>query len=268
MNSTLDFKEKKAVPKGNAKSNILLLRGSGTFLNAPSAVLQQLGQLHVANSEQEAMELLQEVVDIRLIILDMALNGGSDYKLLKYLKMNSVYQQLPLVHIAPAAEHKGRFTAVCYKVSDFSLSEIPTEVLPEFVHKILEQEQDQPADHHGIRTAYASGKLLSAEEIAWMNELESLVLQHLSDTSYDTSQLAYELLLSRSTLSRKVQYLFGINPGQYITRIRMEKALYFLQNRSYSSIARIASAVGFKHAPSFSRCFQQHFGMPPSELFK
>lgn len=266
MNAVLNLKEKKAVPQAIPHSNVLLVQDSQKPFHRHSDLLHPFCQLHVAHTEQEAMELLQEVLHFRLIISDMAMLTAGNFKLLKYLKLNGAYHRLPLVNIMPAPEDPNRFVSFCFNMSDFSLQELQAEEFSTFIKKMLDGEDRQPADHHGVRTSYATGKLLSTEEIKWMNELESLVTLHLSDPSYDTAKMAFDLHLSKSTLSRKIQYLFGINPGQYITRIRMEKALHYLENRHYSSIAQVASAVGFRHAGSFSRCFHQHFGMAPSEI--
>lgn len=266
MNPALNFKEKQTPSIMKAHDNVLVAQNAQKPFHRHSGLLSNFCQLHVAYTEQEALEILQEVSDVSLIISDSTMLEAGNFKLLKYLKRNSMYQQIRMVNLMPVAEDPTRFIAFSFTLSDFSMEELQGEELPGFIKKVLTSEDDQPTDHHGIRTAYGSGKLLSPEDIKLMNELEKRVLLHLSDGSYDTTKLAFDLHFSRSTLTRKIRYLFGVNPGEYITRIRMNKALYYLQNRHYSSIAQVASAVGFHHAGSFSRCFHHHFGMPPSAI--
>jgi AraC-like DNA-binding protein len=193
---------------------------------------------------------------------------ADNYRLLKYLKLTGAYQRIPVINIAPISEDADRLTTFCFNISDFFLQDLREDQFSSLVKDILVSEKKDSKDYHGVRTAYSSGKLLSTEEIKWMEDMEGLVSLHLSDSSYNTEKLAFDLHLSRSSLTRKVRYLYGINPGEYITRIRMDKALYYLQNRQYVSIAQVSSALGFRHAGSFTRCFHNHFGVPPSDIVR
>lgn len=250
------------------KDNILIVQSAIKPWHGYPQFLQPFCSLHFASSEKEAMDTLRKVSDIRLVISDLNTLTADNYRLLKYLKLNGALQGIPVINVAPAEENTERFTAFCFNISDFSLQELEEEQFSSFVKGILGSEKPEKKDHNGVRTAYSSGKLLAPDEIKLMDDLAGLVNLHLSDPSYDITKLAFDLHHSRSTLARKIQYLYGINPGEYITRIRMEKALYYLQNRQYVSIAQVASAVGFRHAGSFSRCFHNHFGVPPSDILR
>lgn len=251
-----------------AKENILIMQSADRPRHGYPRFLQQFCSLHFAASEKEAMEALRNVADIRLVISDLHTLTADNYRLLKYLKLNGAFQGIPVINVAPIDANTERFTAFCFNISDFYLQELEEDQFSTFVKGILGSKKTEPKDHDGIRTAYASGKLLAPDEVKLMNDLKGLVSLHISDPSYDAAKLAYDLHCSKSTLARKIQYLFGLNPGGYITKIRMEKALYYLENRQYVSIAQVASAVGFRHAGSFSRCFHNHFGVPPSDLLR
>lgn len=268
MNPVLHSNSKAPPYPGAQKDNILIVQSAIRPWQGYPQFLQGFCSLHFASSEKEAMDTLRNVADIRLVISDLNTLTADNYRLLKYLKLNGAFQGIPVINIAPVDENTERFTAFCFNISDFFLQELKEDQFSTFVKAILESEKPEQRDHEGVRTAYSSGKLLAPEEVRWMDDLQGLVSLHVSDPSYDTTKLAYDLHYSRSTLARKIQYLFGVNPGEYITQIRMKKAMHYLQNRQYVSIAQVASAVGFKHAGSFSRCFHNHFGVPPSDMLR
>ena len=246
--------------------SVLVVRNPAGQVTLHGQFLSTFCKVYFAASEKEAVDTLRDVAGISLVISDSECLTSDNYRLLKYLKFNSAFQGLPVINVAPVEKDSDRFAAFCFNISDLSFRECREEQLSMFIREVLQSSADESNTHHGVRTAYSSGQVLSPRDLQWMGKLEGLVILHLSDPSYDTEKLAFDLHLSRSTLSRKIQYLFGINPSAYITRIRMEKALQYLQKKIYPSIAQVASSVGFRHAGSFSRCFHNHFGVPPSDI--
>ena len=56
----------------------------------------------------------------------------------------------------------------------------------------------------------------------------------------------------------------GVNVTQYLTEIRMNHAAQLLQERSFS-LERVAQAVGYSNAKSFSQAFRNFFGVSPKK---
>lgn len=56
----------------------------------------------------------------------------------------------------------------------------------------------------------------------------------------------------------------GINVTQYLTEIRMNHAAQLLQERSFS-LDKVAQAVGYSNAKSFSQAFRNFFGVSPKK---
>ena len=58
--------------------------------------------------------------------------------------------------------------------------------------------------------------------------------------------------------------IFGVSPMAYITRLRIQQSMTYLQQTDLS-IAKIASSVGYEDPLYFSRVFRQMFGFSPKE---
>lgn len=58
----------------------------------------------------------------------------------------------------------------------------------------------------------------------------------------------------------------GMTPGRYISQLRMDKARVLLGKRT-ASVMQIADLLGYPDAPSFSKAFKKHHGVPPSRCF-
>ena len=76
--------------------------------------------------------------------------------------------------------------------------------------------------------------------------------------------LAHELTMSESTLLRQLKRLTGLTPVQYLQEMRLDHARHLLENRTYDSMAKVVSKVGYRDVRFFSKSFKQQFGKLPS----
>lgn len=73
--------------------------------------------------------------------------------------------------------------------------------------------------------------------------------------------------MSASNFYRVFKQISGSTPLQFILKLRLSNAQNLLEN-SNLSIAEIASAVGYENPLYFSRLFNKHIGVSPSEYRK
>lgn len=76
--------------------------------------------------------------------------------------------------------------------------------------------------------------------------------------------LCTELGISRASLYNKLKALTGMGANDYITKIRMEKAVWLLTH-STLSINEIADQTGFSTSRYFSTVFKQYMGCSPTQ---
>jgi AraC family transcriptional regulator len=60
--------------------------------------------------------------------------------------------------------------------------------------------------------------------------------------------------------------LMGETPGQFVKRVRLERALSLMSHAPRRSLTDIALACGFASSSDFSRSFKQRYGVPPSRF--
>lgn len=77
--------------------------------------------------------------------------------------------------------------------------------------------------------------------------------------------LAKQLECSSGHLHRVFRRVAGTSPGRYLTRIRMEHAIMWLQG-SDLPVAEVAMKVGYQDPLYFSRAVRQTFGCSPSQI--
>jgi AraC-like DNA-binding protein len=102
---------------------------------------------------------------------------------------------------------------------------------------------------------------------AWAQELKEFIQDHI-DTNLSLKELSKDLAINPSYLSREFsKYFEDLSFGEYIRKLRIEKAIELMQTSSYS-LTEIAYLTGFSDQSHFTRIFSKHTGKNPSAFKK
>lgn len=77
------------------------------------------------------------------------------------------------------------------------------------------------------------------------------------------SELSRVACLSPYHFHRAFKNIFKITPKKLVTHLRIERAKWLLENRSYSVLV-VCQEVGFRDVSSFTRLFASYAGVTPS----
>ncbi len=102
---------------------------------------------------------------------------------------------------------------------------------------------------------------------SFLNQVNKTIEDKLTIEDYDLNLFAKDMMMSKSTLYRRIKNATGYSPCEYIRRERINNA-YKLLNNSRLDLLDVANAVGFRDVKYFSRCFKDVFGKYPSQVIK
>lgn len=104
---------------------------------------------------------------------------------------------------------------------------------------------------------------------AWAGQLRELIQDHLdTNLSLRLTEAAEALQVNPTYLSREfARYFDNLSFGEYIRKLRIEKALQLLDTTGYS-VGEIAYLTGFSDQSHFTRIFKQHTGQSPAAYRK
>ena len=103
------------------------------------------------------------------------------------------------------------------------------------------------------------------EEIAFINKVNALIEENLSNPDFNVADLAKGVFMSRMQLHRKLTATTNRSASNYIRSYRLHKTRNMLSNDK-RSISEIAYDVGFRDPNYFSKTFQKEFGTTPNEF--
>lgn len=216
-----------------------------------------------AENGRKGIELAEEHLP-DLIISDIMMPDTDGLELSKHLKNNMATSHIPIILLSAKAEMEDKITGLELGVDDyltkpFSIAEIKLRI-----RNILTTREN-------FRKSFNNKTLISQDEnISKFNErerefiekIEKVVFSNINNQQFGVPELAEEMYLSSSQITRKLNSLIDTSPAKYIRNIRLEKAKEFLQN-GYN-VSETAYEVGFEDPVYFSKTFKKHFGVAPS----
>jgi AraC-like DNA-binding protein len=104
---------------------------------------------------------------------------------------------------------------------------------------------------------------------AWAKELKEIIQDQLdTNLSLSLKEISQSLNVHPAYLSREFsKYFDDLSFGDYIRKLRIEKAIQLLSNSKYP-LAQIAYLTGFSDQSHFTRIFKKHTGKSPSAYRK
>lgn len=132
--------------------------------------------------------------------------------------------------------------------------ELATEIAEEFLVERIRGRNDR--QRLPLRLLLGSSQPKLADAVAYMEaNIEELI---------SLDEIASHVGLSRRQLERLFQKYLHCVPTRYYMRLRLMHARQLLLQTSMP-IVEIAFTCGFVSTPHFSKCYREHFGIPPRD---
>ena len=123
---------------------------------------------------------------------------------------------------------------------------------------------------HEVYEKFLKTKASDKKKIpGWTKELKEMIQDQIDDHfTFDFKKISNDLDINPSYLSREFsKYFDNLSFGEYIRKIRIEKAIELIQKSNYS-LTEIAYLTGFSDQSHFTRVFKKHTGKNPSAFRK
>lgn len=131
--------------------------------------------------------------------------------------------------------------------------------------------QNSPFENllHEVYQKFLTEKKSNKKTPSWVKELKEIIQDQIdTQFTFDLKQISNDLELNPSYLSREFsKYFEDLNFGDYIRKLRIEKAVNLIENSSYT-LTEIAYMTGFSDQSHFTRIFKLQTGKNPSSYRK
>lgn len=131
--------------------------------------------------------------------------------------------------------------------------------------------QNSPFENllHEVYNKFLTEQKSNKKTPLWVKDLKEIIQDQIdTQFAFDLRKISNDLELNPSYLSRAFsKYFEDLNFGEYVRKLRIEKAINLIQNSAYT-LTEIAYMTGFSDQSHFTRIFKLQTGKNPSSYRK
>ena len=200
-----------------------------------------------------------------IVVSDIQMPRMNGYELCKQIKEDLEISHIPVILLTARNDEESQLYG--YKNGADAYVTKPFEV--SMLYAII---CSQLHNRERMRTRYTDigplpppeeGTFSSADE-EFLNRLNQIITEHLDNEQLGIPFICDKIGISRASLYNKLKALTDMGANDYITQIRMERAIWLILHTELS-VNDIADKTGFSTARYFSTVFKQHTGCSPTQ---
>jgi len=251
---------------GEQKVSILVVEDDEDLLSFMIEKLKKRYIVHYAYNGLDALKILDEEI-INLVISDVVMPQMGGLEFCKIIKENINYSHIPVILLTARNGLLNKIEGLdsgadAYIEKPFSLDHLYAQISNLLNNRLK------------LRESFANSPFVSTGSIAlnkadeqFLNKLNDIIQKNISDPDFHVDKLAESMLMSRSSLLRKIKGISEFSPNDFIKIIRLKRAAELLQEGEYK-INEICYLVGFSSTSYFSKAFKKQFGVLPKDFVK
>ncbi|MGL5938436.1 MAG: hybrid sensor histidine kinase/response regulator transcription factor [Phocaeicola sp.] len=266
-NKTLAHKEEEGVLLIQRKPTILLVETNQEFRQLLSDSLKESYQVIEVSTIKEAFEQI-EIKQPDLLISDIKMPELDGYTLCKALKEDVKTNHIPVLLLTSETSNQSTLIALESNADKCLSKPFDKQMLLAYVSHMLESKRMQ---QKAFIQQYPSEWYESAKENSNKDELFMLkvtkTIKENINKEVNIDQVCNTLNMSRSSFYTKLKTLTNQSPGEFIRKLKMERAEELLRSKQYT-VTEIADMLSFNDPKYFTEIFKKHSGVTPTTYMK
>ncbi|MDD4992369.1 MAG: two-component regulator propeller domain-containing protein [Paludibacter sp.] len=206
--------------------------------------------------------------DPDLIICDVMMPGMNGFDLTKKLKDDFATCHIPVILLTAYVSDEHNTEGIeagadAYISKPFSMTHLMLQI-----NKLIEKRERLNMHYAGNEVLEPVGdetleEMMPDRDNQFLKLVEELLEKHLTDPEFSVDDFAQMTNTGRTLFFKKIKYLTGYTPNEFIRARRMKKAAELLKTYKYN-VSEVSYMVGINDPFYFSKCFKAQFGCSPS----
>ena len=201
-----------------------------------------------------------------LIIADEMMPVMSGMDMVRKLKGNPKLATIPIIMLTAKNDNKTETESIKTGIEVFMGKPFDPKSLLERIYQLLKRKKEIIEKMRIEALVENESKPIEAESVSEkiIAKIIRIIEENISDPDLNVELLCHKSGLSNKNLYRLIKKHFGKAPLEFIRTIRLQKAASLLQQKRFT-VSEICYMVGFKTPSYFTKCFQNLYGITPSD---
>lgn len=220
---------------------------------------------HIVGEAGNGQVALEEILNLQphIVVTDIRMPKMDGLELIKELKIKG--SNAKFIVISAYSEFEYALNAIKLQVYDYILKPISDKELIETIKKVIKEIKEQNESSvlkDDLKTDLLEDYANRNLSIHLRNAIEYIQSYYMKDLA--VKDVAMELDISESYLTKLFKQEINITFIEYLTQIRIRKAIELMKNKNLP-IYKIAGRVGYKDYRYFSMVFKKSIGISPKK---
>ena len=198
------------------------------------------------------------------VISDVMMPVMDGYQLCRMLKSDEQTSYIPVVLLTALADTDSKIAGLAVGADAYLSKPFSPKELLSLVGSLLKNREILKKKYASLPVAGNQDFSMESQDAKLLRTIDTFVQAHLDDESLSVEAMAEEACISTSSLFKKMKYLVGMAPSEYILTARLKQAAALLRNTDLP-IADISARTGFRSPSYFASCFKGNIGITPKQ---
>ena len=263
IESSAEFKIDNKLDNSDTLPLLLIVEDNSDVRNYIKENLKQNYRVLEAEDGEDGWNKSIEQIP-ELIVSDVMMPKMDGFKLCEKLKTDERTSHIPVILLTAKASKEDKLTGYETGADEYLMKPFEPDELRARIKNLIEQRKRLHKHFKELGILELNETEITSLDKKFMQQVYDIISNNISNQSFGLEMLAENLSISRSLLHKKMFSLTGESPGEFIRRIRLNKASNLIEN-NFGNISEIALEVGFSNPAYFSEAFKRQFGVPPSQ---
>jgi len=201
-----------------------------------------------------------------LIIVDEMMPIMNGLEMARQIKHHPRLSSIPLIMLTAKTDNQTENESIKIGIDAFMTKPFEPKALLGRMSQLLKSRSEIKEKVRIQAITEAEAKPIEAESAneKALAKIAKIIEENVSDPDLNVNLLCEKSGINPKQLYRLVKKYIGLSPLDYIRRVRLQKAAVLLSQHRFT-VSEISYMVGFKTPSYFTKCFQSHYGVKPSQ---
>ncbi len=264
----LGYLSEQAIPpsynpdKQKPTATILVVEDNAQLRVMLAEILGDLYQVITADDGREGWEKVKAEMP-NLVLSDIVMPHMTGIELCKAIKDDIETCHIPVALLTAKAAIKHNIEGLRIGADDYITKPFNVPLLVSRCNNLINSRI--MLQEKFSRQPQATPQILATNALdkTFLDKAMKLVEENLENSEYSVNDFASGMGMSRTKLFNKLKAVSGQSPNDFITTVRLQKAVWLLCNKPELNIMDISTVVGFSSPRYFSKCFKDTYHIRP-----
>lgn len=203
-----------------------------------------------------------------IIISDVLMPVMDGFEFCRAVKADIATSHIPVLLLTAKADMESRLEGLSYGADDYLTKPFSVEeLLMRVSNRLVQQKLLRESIYRGLTTLPAAEEVVKSKPVdPFLLKIYEAVDENIDNDNFGVEELSAVLLISRTSLHRKIKSITGMSTSEMLRAYRLSKALPLLKENF--TVAEVAYKTGFASPSYFTRSFKEVYGITPSDFLK